>query len=120
MACGLSPCIWTTAGTLELAVANIEKFLKKLEIDLYSVVLDWEEFRDLQVAFLRASVSDAEIPTDHAIGGVLYKVAAKRGISYVISGTNFATEGISLLRGPMVLEIFVTFKLSIDVSRKAG
>jgi N-acetyl sugar amidotransferase len=78
----------------ELAVSNIEKVLKRLDIDLYTYVLDWEEFRDLQVAFLRASVSDAEIPTDHAIAAVVYKVAAEKGIRYLISGSNVVTEAI--------------------------
>jgi N-acetyl sugar amidotransferase len=78
----------------ELAVSNIEKVLRTLDIDLYTYVLDWEEFRDLQTAFLRASVSDAEIPTDHAIYAVLYKAAAARGIRYILLGTNHATESI--------------------------
>jgi N-acetyl sugar amidotransferase len=78
----------------ELAVSNIEKVLKTLSIDLYTEVLDWEEFRDLQLAFLKASVSDAEIPTDHAIGAAIYRVASERGIRYVLSGENVATEGI--------------------------
>ena len=42
----------------ELAVANIEKTLKTLHIDLYTHVIDWEEFRDLQVSFLKASTPD--------------------------------------------------------------
>jgi N-acetyl sugar amidotransferase len=78
----------------ELAVSNIEKVLKTLNIDLYTEVLDWEEFRDLQLAFLKASVSDAEIPTDHAIGAAIYRVASQRGIRYVLSGENVVTEGI--------------------------
>ena len=78
----------------ELAVSNIEKVLKRLSIDLYTEVLDWEEFRDLQLAFLKASVSDAEIPTDHAIGAAIYRVAAERGIRYILSGENVVTEGI--------------------------
>ncbi len=78
----------------ELAVANIERVLKRLNIDLYTHVLDWEEFRDLQLTFLKASVPDAEIPTDHAIGAVIYATAARRGISYILSGSNVATEGI--------------------------
>jgi len=78
----------------ELAVSNIEKVLKKLEIDLYTYVLDWEEFKDLQLSFLKASVSDAEIPTDHAIHAVLYQQAARRNIRYILFGTNLATEAI--------------------------
>jgi N-acetyl sugar amidotransferase len=78
----------------ELAVSNIEKVLKTLSIDLYTEVLDWEEFRDLQLAFLKASVSDAEIPTDHAIGASIYRVASERGIRYILSGENVVTEGV--------------------------
>ncbi len=77
----------------ELAVSNIEKTLKKLDIDLYTHVLDWDEFKDLQLAFLKASTPDSEIPTDHAILAVLYQVAAKEGIEFILSGHNTATEG---------------------------
>jgi N-acetyl sugar amidotransferase len=76
----------------ELAVKNIENLLKILGIDLYTEVLDWEEFRDLQLAFLRASTPDSEIPTDHAIFAVLKKVARKIGVKYIISGMNIQTE----------------------------
>lgn len=78
----------------ELAVHNIEKICKKIGIDLYTYVLDWEEFRDLQVAFLKASTPDSEIPTDHAIHGMLYTIAAQKNIQYMIIGCNFATESI--------------------------
>jgi len=77
----------------ELAVSNIEKTLKVLDIELSTHVIDWEEFRDLQAAFLRASTPDCEIPTDHAILAVLYAKAAQEGIRYVLSGHNTATEG---------------------------
>ncbi len=78
----------------ELAVANIEKTLKVLGIDLYTHVIDWEEFRDLQVSFLKASTPDGEVPTDHAIFALLYRMAAKNGIRHVITGTNVATEAV--------------------------
>jgi len=78
----------------EAAVKNIKYVLGKLGIDYQSYVLDWEEFKDLQLAFLKASVPEAETPTDIAIPAALHRVAAKHGIKYVISGGNFATEGI--------------------------
>ena len=78
----------------ELAVANIEKALKTLGIDLYTHVIDWEEFRDLQVSFLKASTPDGEVPTDHAIFALLYELAAKHGVRHVITGTNVATEAV--------------------------
>jgi N-acetyl sugar amidotransferase len=78
----------------ELAVQNIERLLKELEIDLYTHVVDWDEFKDLQLAFLRASVANSEIPTDHAIVALMYGMAAKHGVRYIISGGNLATESI--------------------------
>lgn len=78
----------------ELAVNNIKKTLDILGIDLYTFVLDWEQFKDLQISFLKAAVPDGEIPTDHAIGALLYKMAVKMGIKYIISGTNLSTESI--------------------------
>lgn len=79
---------WNT----QLAYNNIKKILQKLNIDLYTYVLDWNEFRDLQLSFLKASVPDLEIPTDHAIVSVLMQVAAENDIQYIISGTNIVTE----------------------------
>ena len=57
------------AGILNFAVHNIEKMVTSLGIDLYTVVVDWEEFRDLQKAYLKSSVIDMEVPTDHGIYG---------------------------------------------------
>ncbi len=78
----------------ELAVANIENVLKRLDIDLETYVINWEEFKDLQLAFLKASTPDSEIPTDHAIVSVLYQVALREGIRTIVAGTNYATESI--------------------------
>lgn len=76
----------------ELAVSNIHRMLNILGIELYTHVIDWEEFRDLQVAFLKASTPDSEIPSDHAIVSLMYQMAEKVGVKYVISGDNIRTE----------------------------
>lgn len=76
----------------ELAVKNIEETLKRLGIDLYTEVLDWEEFKDLQAAFLKASTPDSEIPTDHTIVAILGNIAAKLRIKYILIGNNVRTE----------------------------
>lgn len=76
----------------ELAVKNIEETLKRLGIDLYTNVLNWEEFRDLQLAFLKASTPDSEISSDHAIAAVLSDMAEKLKVRYILSGANVQTE----------------------------
>ena len=78
----------------ELAVYNIKRTLDSLNIDLITHVIDWDEFRDIQIAFLRASVPNCEIPTDHAINAYLLRQAMKMRIKYILNGTNYATEGI--------------------------
>ena len=78
----------------EEAVLNIRNITKKLDLDYESYVLDWQEFKDLQLSFLKASVPEAETPTDVAIVAALHHVAAKHNIRYILSGGNLATEGI--------------------------
>ena len=78
----------------ELSVKNIRYIIDKLGFEYQSYVLDWEEFKDLQLAFLKASVPEIETPTDHAIQATLYKIASKYKIRYIISGGNAVTEGI--------------------------
>lgn len=78
----------------EEAVINIKNIAQKLSIDYESYVLDWEQFRDLQLSFLKASVPEAETPTDVALLGAVHQVALRYGVKYIISGGNFATEGI--------------------------
>ena len=76
----------------EIAVSNISTVLGKMSIDLHTEVLDWPEFKDIQLSFLKASVPDAEIPSDHAIFASLYHTATKFGVRHVITGVNIRTE----------------------------
>lgn len=78
----------------ELAVANIEKTLNKLDIDLYTHVIDWNEFKDLQMSFLKASIPGMEIPTDHGIISILSQVASKHNVKYIVNGSNATSEYI--------------------------
>lgn len=78
----------------ELAVQNIENICKHLEIDLFTYIIDWDEFKDLQLAFLKASTPDSEIPSDHAIVSALYKVAHMHSIGFIVAGFNWASESI--------------------------
>lgn len=77
---------------IDLAVSNIERLVKSLNIDLITHVVDWREIRDLQRAYIKASVMDLECVSDHAINTLLYRTANRLGIKYVIHGGNVATE----------------------------
>jgi N-acetyl sugar amidotransferase len=78
----------------EKAVGNIKRILDPLHIDLSTVVLNWKEFRELQLAFLRASTPDSEIPSDHAIVASFYGASSRHHVAYCMNGINFRTEGI--------------------------
>lgn len=76
----------------ELAVYNIENLVKRLDLDLHTVVCDWSEMRDLQRAFFQASVVNCDVPQDHAFVAALLQTADRFGLRHVLSGHNTATE----------------------------
>ncbi len=78
----------------DTAVKNIKNVAARLGIDYQSYVLNWGEFKDLQLSFLKASVAEIETPTDIAIPATLHRVAAENRVKFIISGGNYATEGI--------------------------
>lgn len=81
-------CGWNS----EMAVKNVENIVRKLGLDLHTHVVDWQEMKDLQLAYFKASVANQDVPQDHAIFSALYSYAVKNNIKYVFNGGNFATE----------------------------
>lgn len=80
---------WNT----DQAVTNIRNLTSKLDVDLHTYVVDWEEFKNLQISFLKASVPCIEAPTDVAIHAVLYETARQEGVKFILGGQSFKTEG---------------------------
>lgn len=78
----------------ELAVKNIECIIKYCNFDLYTHVMNWEDMKQLQLAYLRSGVANQDVPQDHAFFAAMYHFSVKNKIKYVINGGNFATEGI--------------------------
>ncbi|MEW6618222.1 MAG: N-acetyl sugar amidotransferase [bacterium] len=93
---GLRPLVFHVDGgwNSELAVKNIENLVKKLDIDLFTYVVDWEEMRDLQLAFFKSGLANQDVPQDHAFFAMLYKYATQYNIKYVLTGGNLASESI--------------------------
>ena len=77
----------------DTAVKNIKKVTNALSIDLETYVIDYEEIKDLLRAYMQASLPWIDIPTDIAIKAVLYKVASREGIKYILRGNDFRSEG---------------------------
>lgn len=91
---GLNPlCVHFDNGwNSDIAVSNIHKLIEKCGFDLQTYVIDWNEFRDLQRAFFKAGVVDIEMLSDHAITAVMFRLARKNKLKYILSGTNYTTE----------------------------
>jgi N-acetyl sugar amidotransferase len=91
---GLRPLLFhVDAGwNTDQAVGNIEKLVDGLGLDLYTEVINWEEMKDLQTAFLRSNIPDQDLPQDASFFSSLYKFARKHKIKHVITGSNFSTE----------------------------
>jgi len=81
----------------DIAVRNIKNATEILGIELYTHEANWEEFKDMQIAFLLSSTPDAEVPTDYVIISVLLEVAAKENIKYIVEGQASRAEGTTPL-----------------------
>jgi N-acetyl sugar amidotransferase len=93
---GLRPLVVHIDGgwNSELAVQNIERIVKHCGYDLHTHVVNWDDMRELQLSYLRAAVSNQDVPQDHAFFAGLYHFATENKIRYVLNGGNVATEGI--------------------------
>jgi N-acetyl sugar amidotransferase len=117
---GLRPLVFHVDGgwNSEVAVNNIEVMIDKLDLDLYTEVIDWEEMRDFQLAFFKAGVPHIDIPQDHAFIAVLYNFAYKYKIGYILNGGNISTECV---RNPMEWLYYGTDMAQLrDIHRRFG
>ncbi len=100
----------------EISVKNIKTIADKLDFDYASYVLDWNEFREIQLAFLKSSIVDLEMPTDIAITASIYETAARHDINYIVSGGDASGEGILPLQ--MGYHVYKDMKLYRHIVRK--
>ena len=93
---GLQPLVFhVDAGwNSQVAINNIEKMVDKLGLDLYTEVIDWEEMRDLQLAFFKSGVPHIDAPQDHAFFAMMYQFAERHKVKYILTGANYSTECI--------------------------
>lgn len=117
---GLRPLVFhVDAGwNSQEAVNNIEKLVDKLGLDLYTEVIDWDEMRDLQLAFFKSGVPHIDTPQDHAFFATMYKFAEQHGIRYILTGANLSTECI---RNPIEWMYYQSDSIQLkDIHRRFG
>ena len=95
---GLRPLVFhVDAGwNSQEAVNNIERLVDQLGLDLFTEVINWEEMRDLQLAFFKSGVPHIDTPQDHAFFATMYKFATQYKVKYILTGGNFATECVDI------------------------
>jgi len=93
---GLRPLVFSvdTGWNLDVANKNIERLVNGLNMDMHTEVVDWDEMKDLQLAYFKSQVPYQDTPQDHAIFAALYNYATKSGFKYVLTGANYSTECI--------------------------
>lgn len=117
---GLRPLVFhVDAGwNSQIAVNNIEKLVDNLGLDLYTEVIDWEEMRDLQLAFFKSGVPHIDTPQDHAFFATMYNFAEKHGVKYILTGSNFSTECV---RNPVEWMYYQSDSIQLkDIHSKFG
>jgi len=117
---GLRPLVFhVDAGwNSDTAVHNIEVLVDKLGVDLYTEVIDWEEMKDLQLAFFKSGLSNIDTPQDHSFFATMYKFAQKYDVKYILTGGNYSTECI---RNPLEWMYYQSDSILLkDVHRKFG
>lgn len=117
---GLRPLVFHVDGgwNSQEAVNNIEKIIDKLRLDLYTEVIDWEEMRDLQIAFFKSGVPHVDAPQDNAIFASMYKFAEQYKVKYILTGANLSTECI---RNPVEWMYYLSDYVQLrDIHRRFG
>jgi N-acetyl sugar amidotransferase len=104
----------------ELAQSNIENLVRYLNVDLYTHVIDWQEYRKLMQSFFDADVIDVELLYDNAMFGVNYQLAARHNIKWILAGTNKSTEGMRMPNGWNWFKFDKKNILSIGLRGKVG
>jgi N-acetyl sugar amidotransferase len=78
----------------DVSVKNIKKMTSKLGIDLETYVIDYEEVKCVLRSYMRASLPWVDYPTDLAIKAILYRIAVREKLKFILTGEDFRTEGI--------------------------
>ena len=117
---GLRPLVFhVDAGwNSQIAVNNIERLVDGLGIDLYTEVINWEEIKDLQLAFFKSGVSHIDTPQDHSFFATMYKFASKHNIKHILTGGNYSTECV---RNPLEWMYYQSDSIQLrDIYKKHG
>lgn len=115
----LRPLVYVvdTGWNLNVAVENIEKIVKGMDLDMYTDVINWKEMSDLQLAMFKSGISSCDAPQDQAIFASLYNYSVKHKIKWILTGSNNSTE---FIRPPLEWIYMNDVRLYRDIHKKFG
>lgn len=116
---GLNPLLLVvdTGWNLKVADSNVENLVNRLGLDVETIVVNWKEMKDLQIAFFKSAVPYQDTPQDTAIFSALYNYAAKHGFKYVMTGGNHSTECV---KPPQEWTYYNDVRLLKDIHKRYG
>lgn len=77
---------------LPAAESNIRKLCGKLGVELHVKHMDFDEIRQMQLAFFRTGHAGLDVPQDHAFIAQVDSMAEALGVKYILNGYNISTE----------------------------
>lgn len=117
---GLRPLVFHVDGgwNSQIAVHNIGAMVDKLDLDLFTEVINWEEMKDFQLSYFKSGLPNIDVPQDHAFVATLYNFAEKNRIKYILNGGNYSTECV---RNPLDWLYYGTDMAQIrDIRKRFG
>ena len=116
----LRPLVFHVDGgwNSQLATNNIEKLIDKLNLELYTHVVNWNEMQDLQLSFFKSGVPHIDVPQDYAFFSTMYNFASKYNVKTIVTGGNFSTECV---RNPKEWMYYQSDTIQLkDIQKKHG
>ena len=94
---GLRPYVLNidTGWNLPISEENLKKVCDGLGVELHTEKMDWDEMREMQLAWFKTGWASLDDPQDHAFIAIIDKYAKKLGIKYILNGYNISTEIIA-------------------------
>lgn len=94
---GLRPFVFHIDAGWNLPVAeeNIKRLTDKLGVELHVEKMNWDEMREMQLAWFRTGLEMLDAPQDHAFIALIDKYSRKLGVKYILNGYNISTEIIA-------------------------
>ena len=94
---GLRPYVFHIDAGWNLPVAerNVRRLTDKLGVELHVEKIDWDEMREMQLAWFRTGMENLDAPQDHAFIALIDRLSRELNVKYILNGYNISTEVVA-------------------------